>query len=90
MLRRWFVDHEIRHVPLAQFGGQTFDFRLPAFDLLIQVDTHLGPATGRQLRLHNWQQQFAKRKGLRLLRVHRDDPGIIEKLRQALLSPRPR
>lgn len=89
-IRRWLVAHQIRHAPLVQLGGQTLDFHLPAFDLLIQVDKHLGPATTRQLSVRRWQQQFAVRNGLRLLRVHSDDESLIEKLRQALLSPRPR
>jgi len=90
VIRRWLVDHGIGHLPLAQFGRHTFDFHLPAFKMLVQVDKHTGPATGGQLRLHRWQQQFAVRKGFRLVLTHADDPEIIEKLRQALLAPRPR
>ena len=89
-LRRWLVEHEIRHMPLAQFGGQTFDFYLPTFRLLIEVETHIGAGLNRQQKQHRWQQQLTERKGLRILRVHRDDPGIIEQMRQELLKPRPR
>lgn len=88
-VRRWLVDHEIRHVPLAQLGGHTFDFRLPAFRLLIQVVKPHDPAE-RQQRTRLRQDEVARRRGHRLLRVYRDDADIIEQVRQAILAPRPR
>ena len=88
-LRRWLVDRHIRHVPLALVEGLAFDFLLPAFGLIIQAEKHHDPATDRQQRNRLRHDEVARRQGLRLLRVYRDDPDIIEQLRQALLAPRP-
>ena len=89
-LRRWLVELPHRHVPLAQFEGQLYDFYLPASRLLIDVETDLGPGSERQQRNRHRRDQVAARRGFLLLRVHADDPGLIEHVRQAVLQPRPR
>lgn len=88
-LRLWLVERHIRHVPLALLEGLAFDFLLPAFGLVIQVEKHHDPATDRQQRNRLRHDEAARRRGLRLLRVYRDDSDIIEQMRQALLAPRP-
>lgn len=90
LLRRWLVDLPHRHVPLAQFEGQMFDFYLPASRLVIDVVSNPGLGCDVQQRNRHRRDQVAARRGFLLLRVHPDDPGLIEHVRQAVLKPRPR
>lgn len=90
LLRRWLVELPHRHVPLAQFEGQLYDFYLPASRLLIDVERDPVPGSDRQKGNRLRREQVAARRGFLLLRVHPDDPGLIEHVRQAVLMPRPR
>lgn len=82
-LANLLIDHHINFLPQHVLHGRAFDFYIPEWNLLVEVDSWSAHHTAVQKKKDYWRDKVARLHGIHLLRVNWKDRACLEKVHAA-------
>jgi len=82
-LAKLFDEHHIKFFPQHRIEKKTFDFYLPEWNLLVEVDSWSAHHTAAQKKKDYWRDKIARERGIHLVRVNWKDRKVMDKVRAA-------
>jgi len=78
-----FIEHHIKFIPQHKLEKKAFDFYLPEWNLLVEVDSWSAHHTAAQKKKDYWRDKIARQHGIHLVRVNWKDRDMLAKVRAA-------
>ena len=77
------LEHHINFLPQHILSGRAFDFYLPDWNLIVEVDSWSAHHTAAQKKKDYWRDKIAKRHGIHLIRVSWKDRHMLDEVQMA-------